>query len=165
MSLGLSENFALGLMTIMGLGTMILVMPFSWLADHVDRMGLLAIFVLLTMIGLLLMPHLIQTTLGGGIFAFLYGGVEGMIYSLGVVLIGERFKGAMLASATSMFTLCWGAGTVLGPSLVGYGMDRFGSDKMALIICLFFALYLPMPVASWVRSRVIRKTSANNSQV
>ena len=54
MSLGLSENFALGLMAVMGLGTMILVMPLSWLADHVNRMGLLVACVLLTMTGLLL---------------------------------------------------------------------------------------------------------------
>jgi MFS family permease len=153
MSLGLSENFALGLMTVMGLGTMILIMPLSWLADHVDRMGLLAVFVLLTMVGLLLMPELIQSTIAAGIFAFLFGGAEGMIYALGVVLIGERFKGGMLAAATTMSSVCWGAGTVLGPLLVGVGMDRFGSDSMALIIYLLFALFLPMPVISWLRNK------------
>jgi len=151
-SLGLTENFALGLMTIMGLGAMILVMPISWVADHVDRMALLATCVLLTMAGLLLMPWLIQKPLAAGIYAFLFGGVEGMIYALGVVLVGERFRGALLAAATTMFTACWGAGTVLGPLLVGIGMDQFGADKMAFIVFLFFALFLPLPVASFIRS-------------
>ena len=59
MSLGLSQNATLGLLTISGLGPMILVMPISWLADHVDRMGLLAVCILLTMAGLALMPWLI----------------------------------------------------------------------------------------------------------
>jgi MFS family permease len=153
MNLGLTENTTLGLMTIMGLGTMILVMPISWLADHLDRMAMLAACVLLTMSGLLFMPWLIQQPLWSGVYAFLFGGVEGMVYALGVILVGERFKGAMLASATTMFTACWGAGTVLGPLLVGIGMDQFGAGSMAFIIFLFFALFLPLPVASFIRSK------------
>lgn len=42
---------------------------------------------------------------------------------------------------------------MLGPLLVGIGMDRFGADQMAFIIFLFFALFLPMPVLSYLRSR------------
>jgi MFS family permease len=153
MSLGLSETSTLGLLTVIGLGTMILVMPIGWLADHVDRMGLLAVCVLLTMAGLLLMPWLIRIPVVAEVYGFLFGGVEGMIYALGVILVGQRFKGAMLAAATTMFTACWGAGTMLGPLLVGIGMDRFGADQMAFIIFGFFALFLPMPIISFLRSR------------
>jgi MFS family permease len=152
-SLGLSENLALGLMTVMGFGTMILVMPLSWLADHVDRMGMLALCVAVSMVGLLIMPWAIQTEWVGVVFAFLFGGVEGMIYTLGVILVGERFKGALLAAATTLFTACWGTGTVLGPLLVGAGMDHFGTERMAFLVLLIFALYLPLPVVSWYRSR------------
>jgi MFS family permease len=152
-SLGLDEHFALGLMTVMGLGTMILVMPLSWLADHVDRMGMLAVCVVLTMAALLIMPWAIRGDWLAIPYAFVFGGIEGMIYTLGVILVGERFKGALLAAATTLFTACWGAGTVLGPLLVGMGMDRFGSDRMALIILLIFAAYLPLPLVSWYRGR------------
>jgi len=151
MNLGLSENHTLGLMTIIGLGTMILVMPISWLADRVDRMALLLTCVLLTMAGLLLMPWVITIPVAAEIYAFVFGGVEGMIYALGVILVGQRFRGAMLAAATTMFTACWGAGTVLGPFLVGAGMDRFGTDKMAFIIFLLYILFLPMPIVSLIR--------------
>jgi hypothetical protein len=41
----------------------------------------------------------------------------------------------------------------MGPLLVGIGMDRFGADKMALIISLFFVAFLPMPLVSYLRSR------------
>jgi len=75
-----------------------------------------------------------------------------MIYALGVVLIGERFRGAQLAAATTAFSACWGAGTVLGPLLVGIGMDRFGNGSMVYIIFAIFAVYLPLPVVSWLRS-------------
>jgi MFS family permease len=153
MSLGLTENVTLWFLTVVGLGGMILVMPISWLADHVDRMGLMAVSVFLTMVGLLLMPSLIRIPYVADFYAFLFGGVEGMIYALGVILVGQRFRGAMLAAATTMFTACWGVGTMLGPLLVGIGMDWFGPQYMPYMVFAFFALFLPMPVVSYLRAR------------
>jgi len=153
MSLGLAENMTLWLLTVVGLGGMILVMPISWLADHVDRMGLLALCVLLTMVCLWLMPWLIRIPFVADVYAFIFGGIEGMIYALGVILVGQRFRGAQLAAATTLFTACWGAGTMLGPLLVGIGMDWFGAASMPYLILAFFALFLPMPIVSYIRSR------------
>jgi len=152
--LGLSQTFVLGLMTIMGAGTMILVLPLSWVADHVNRMGMLALVLLLTMLGLLAFPYVLQLQPRLiFIFVFLFGGAEGMIYALGVILIGERFKGAQLAAASTAFTASWGAGTILGPLVAGLGMDWFGSQSLPLIIFTIFLFYLPLPVLSWLRSR------------
>ncbi len=153
MSLGLSESGTLALLTIIGLGGMILVLPISWLADHLNRMGLLLASVVGTMVCLSLMPWLVRIPVASEIYAFLFGGIEGMIYALGVILVGQQFRGAMLAAATTMFTACWGAGTMLGPLLVGIGMDRFGAESMAFIVFLFFAAFLPMPLVSFLRSR------------
>lgn len=153
MHLGLGEEFTLWLMTLMGFGSMILLLPLGWLADQVDRMGLLAGILVLTMVGLLAMPAMIQQPAIAMVFAFVFGGVEGMIYALGVMLVGDRFKGAMLAAASTAFTTCWGAGTVIGPMVVGAGMDRFGPQHMAQIIFLMFLAYLPLPVLAWLRTR------------
>lgn len=153
MSLGLDQNATLWLLTVIGLGAMILVVPISWLADHVDRMGLLAACVLLTMAGLAVMPWLIRIPWVAGPYSFVFGGVEGMIYALGVILVGQRFQGAKLAAATTMFTACWGAGTMLGPLIVGIGMDRLGAAQMPFIILCFFAVFLPFPLASYLRTR------------
>jgi MFS family permease len=153
MHFGMTTEFALGLMTIMGAGGMILALPLGWVADHVNRMGMLVFILIFTMTCLLAMPHVLQLqTWLVFLFVFVFGGVEGMIYALGVVLIGERFRGAQLASATTAFSACWGAGTMLGPLLVGVGMDRFGNESMLLIIFAFFAVYLPLPVVAWLRS-------------
>jgi len=152
MRLGISEHFALWLMTMIGVGSMVLVLPLGWLADHVNRMGLLVACIVLTMAGLLVMPYVLPQPLVAQVFAFFFGGVEGMIYALGVILIGERFKGTMLAAASTAFTACWAAGTVIGPFLVGAGMDRFGAERMMQIIFCFFAAYLPLPVVTLIRS-------------
>ncbi len=154
MHFGMTKEFALGLMTIVGAGGMVLALPLGWVADHVNRLGMLVFVLILTMICLLAMPHALQLQPWMVfLFFFVFGGVEGMIYTLGVVLIGERFKGTQLAAATTAFSACWGAGTMLGPLLVGIGMDRFGSESMVLIIFAIFAVYLPLPVAAGLRLR------------
>jgi MFS family permease len=151
--LGLAGEVALGMMTIMGLGGMVLELPLSWLADHVNRMGMLLLCVVLTLAGLLAMPQLVIIPWVSVVFVFLFGGISGMIYTLGVILIGEQFKGAMLATATTAFTACWGTGSVIGPLIVGAGMDWIGVQHMALIIFMIFLPYLPFPIVAWVRSR------------
>ncbi len=152
--LGMTTEFTLGLMTIMGVGGMVLALPLGWVADHVNRMGMLVFVLLFTMLALLAFPHALQLAPWlVFLFAFTFGGVDGMIYTLGVILIGERFKGAQLAAATTAFSACWGVGTMLGPLMVGVGMDWFGNGSMPMIIFALFAVYLPLPVVSWLRSR------------
>ena len=153
MHLGMTKEFALGLMTIVGAGGMVLALPMGWVADHVNRLGMLVVVLLLTMSALLAFPYALQQEPWlVFLFTFGFGGVEGMIYTLGVVLIGERFKGAQLAAATTAFSACWGAGTMLGPLLVGVGMDWFGNGSMVFIIFAIFAVYLPLPIIAWLRS-------------
>jgi len=154
MHFGLSKEFTLGLMTIMGAGGMIMALPLGWVADHVNRMAMLVFTLLFTMVCLLAMPHVLALQHWSVfLFVFVFGGVEGMIYALGVVLIGERFKGEQLAAATTAFSACWGAGTMLGPLLVGVGMDCFGNGSLVLIIFAIFAVYLPLPLRAWARAQ------------
>jgi MFS family permease len=150
--LGLAGNVALGMMTVLGVGGMVLVLPLSWLADHVNRMGMLLACVLATMAGLLVMPYLVTVPVVSAIFVFLFGGISGMIYTLGVILIGEQFKGAMLATATTTYTACWGIGSVIGPLIAGAGMDWLGVEYMALVIFFIFLPYLPFPAIQCLRS-------------
>lgn len=154
MHLGTSENFALSLLTVLGVGSMLLILPLSWLADRVDRMALLAACIVLTMAGLLIMPHVLDDRIVAVAFFFLLGGAEGMIYALGVMLVGQRFRGAQLAAASTTFTASWAVGTVIGPLLVGAGMDRFGVGSLPLILFAFFAVYLPLPLRAWLVGRL-----------
>ncbi len=147
--MGLSLHMSFGMMTVIGLGGMMMVLPLSWLADHVNRSAMLVFCVVLTMLGLLVMPYFVTIHVVSLVFVFVFGGVSAMIYTLGVILIGEQFKGAMLATATTAFTACWGMGSIIGPLIVGAGMDWWGVEYMALIIFVIFLPYLPFPVRAW----------------
>lgn len=151
--LGLGETRSLSLLTTFALGGVFLQIPLGWLADHVRRHTLLLACIVLTLIGFALMPLFISKPVLGPVFAFALGGIEGMIYALGVILLGQHFRGAELAAASVLFTGMWGAGTMIGPLLVGAGMDIFGDDSMAFLIAGIYVCYLPF---FWLARRTVQ---------
>ena len=142
--IGLGEARSLSLLTTFALGGVVLQLPLGWLADHMPRHTLLLLCLVATLIGFLVLPEVIAHRVGGPMFAFALGGVESMIYVLGIILLGQRFRGAELAAASVLFTGMWGAGMILGPAAVGVGMDVFGDSSMPYLIAAIYAVYLPV---------------------
>ena len=142
--IGLGEARSLSLLTTFALGGVILQLPLGWLADHVRRHSLLLACLLLTMVGFAVLPTMIANPVVGPLFAFGLGGVEGMIYALGVILLGQQFRGAELAAASVLYTGMWAAGTMIGPLAVGIGMDILGNGSMAWLIAAIYLCYLPV---------------------
>lgn len=142
--IGLGEARSLSLLTTFAVGGIVLQLPLGWLADHMHRYTLLFLCLALTILGFLLLPSIVSHSVGGPIFTFTLGGVEGMIYSLGVILLGQRFRGVELAAASVFYTGMWGAGTMFGPMLVGAGMDIFGDSSMSYLIAAIYAVYVPL---------------------
>jgi MFS family permease len=142
--IGLGEARSLSLLTVFAMGGVVLQLPLGWLADHMHRQRLLLFCILLTVAGFVVLPRLIALSMGGPLFVFTLGGVEGMIYAMGMILLGQRFRGVELASASVLFTGMWGAGTMLGPAIVGAGMDLLGDDSMPYLIAGVYACYLPV---------------------
>jgi MFS family permease len=142
--IGLGEARSLSLLTVFALGGMVLQLPLGWLADHVNRQRLLLSLVVLTMIGFIILPRFVASSISGPLFLFSLGGVEGMIYVMGVILLGQRFRGVELASASVLYTGMWAAGTMIGPALVGAGMDLLGNSSMPYLIAGIYACYLPV---------------------
>jgi MFS family permease len=142
--LGLGEVRSLSLLTTFALGGIVMQLPLGWLADHMNRRKLLLICLFMTMTGFLILPMVVSHSIGGTVFAFALGGIESMIYALGVMLLGQKFRGADLAAASVLFTSMWGAGTMLGPAIVGVGMDVFGNNSMPYLIATIYAVYLSL---------------------
>jgi MFS family permease len=142
--IGLGEARSLSLLTTFALGGVLLQLPLGWLADHMHRYRLLLLCLLATVVGFLIFPHVVSGSVGGPAFVFALGGVEGMIYALGVILLGQTFRGTELAAASVLFTGMWGAGMMLGPALVGAGMDVLGNESLPLLLAAVYAIYLPV---------------------
>ena len=98
------------------------------------------------LVGTILMPHLAFDWHVMAALLFVWGGVVAALYTVGLAHLGSRLTGRDLASANAAFVLCYGLGMVLGPQVIGIGMDLFGADGFGWSLALFFAAYIGLVV-------------------
>jgi MFS family permease len=152
LGVGLSEPRALYLITLMGVGGIVGPLPVGWLADRMNRMLLAALCTLLVAIAALAMPSVLTHHPWNLIFMLAYGAIMAAIYTIAMVIIGERFRGADLAAASALFGVMWGGGSILGPPIGGLAMDLH-PHGVPLALALLFVLFLPLPAGAWLRHR------------
>jgi len=153
--LGHPESAGFVIMTVTGLGGIALQYPLGWLADHMNRLLLLVLCVAAALVGVLLIPTMVDAGMPGLLFFFLFGGIIGTLYGIGVVLLGQRFRGADLAMASAAFTLMWNSGTLSGPPIAGLAMDLAGPAGLIYAMAAILLLYLPVPIRAWLASRTL----------
>ncbi len=152
-SLDHTEIEAFTVLTVTGLGGILLQYPLGWLADHMDRLLLLLLSLGISLVGILLIPIMLDAGLVGYALFFVFGAILHILYTLGVILLGERFRGADLAVASAAFTMMWSGGTLAGPPLAGFLMDQIGPEGLIYAMAAIVVLYLPLPIRAWLASR------------
>ena len=151
--IGLSEATGLSLITAFGLGGLACQWPVGWLADHMNRRLLAFLGTLGLVAATILIPHVAPVAPWNWIHFFIYGGLMMGLYTVGMVLRGEQYRDAALASASATFGVMWGAGTLVGPLLGGFGMRSMGPDGIVVVIAAVLLLFLPLPALAYVRRR------------
>lgn len=153
-NVGMAPTEALYLLTVVGIGGIVLQYPFGWLADRMDRRRLTLIIALLMLICSLALPWALPSAPYNVIFAFIFGGLIGALYTMGNVLMGERFRGADLAAASTVFVVMWNLGTLIGPPIGGVGLDLSPGLGLPLALTLMVASILPFAIsAAWRAGR------------
>ncbi|RFQ41004.1 MFS transporter [Pseudomonas sp. ATCC 13867] len=152
-----SHGYAVGIAAFMAtvilLGDMICQLPLGWLSDRLDRPSLhLACGVAAMLIGLGL-PWLIGQTSLLWPALMLLGAVAGGVYTLALVLIGQRFRGRDLVTANAAAGMLWGVGSLLGPLLSGSLMD-LGPQGVPVALALAAGLFVATAAASVRRTGV-----------
>jgi len=141
--IGYSEADAALLLTMIGLGNVVLQIPLGMISDRVrDRRHLLLACAAVGLVGTVFMPHLAQNWHLMALLLFLWGGVVAAMYTVGLAHLGSQLSGHELASANAAFVLCYGVGMVLGPQAIGIGMDMFGPSGFGWSLALFFGAYI-----------------------
>ena len=141
--IGYSEADAALLLSMIGLGNVMLQIPIGMLSDRIrDRRHLLLACAIVGLAGTTLMPSLAANWHIMAGLLFVWGGVVAALYTIGLAHLGSRLSGRDLASANAAFVLCYGLGMVLGPQAIGIGMDLFGTNGFGWSLSLFFALYI-----------------------
>jgi MFS family permease len=152
--IGHSEADAALLLTMIGLGNVIMQIPLGIVSDRVrDRRILLVICAAVGLIGMIALPAIVSDWHLTAAVLFVWGGVVAGLYTVGLAHLGSKLSGRDLASANAAFVFCYGLGMLAGPQAIGIGMDIFGPAGFSFTLSLFFVLYLVLAVVRLVGGR------------
>lgn len=150
---GMSEGSSLALLTIAALGAIVTQPLIGIVADKMNRLDLLTGLVVATLGGYLILPFVMPAAVATGVTLFLVVGLANGIFTLAMVLVGERFRGAELAGASAFTTAMWGTGALIGAPLSGVAMQLWDPHGLIAAVILIFLAYLPFPVIARLRAR------------
>jgi MFS family permease len=130
------------LVTVYTAGGILLQPLVGWAADRTSHVRLLRAAALSFVISLAVLPLVIGTLALAWPVLFLAGGAVASFYTLGLILLGERFQAEGLAEANTLFIICYTGGSVVGPVLAGAGMELWRPDGFLLVLALAAAAFL-----------------------
>ena len=123
--LGHTEDMARKLLLVAAIGNALLQLPMGMLADKMDRNRLSLILMSVAVLGPLAMIFAGTNFTALAVIAFFYVGLTTALYTVGLVQLGERFKGHKLAAANAGFIIAYGIGSFIVPTLAGKMMDIY----------------------------------------
>ena len=149
-------NYAQSSRTIAWLGSGELAMPLfvGWFADKVDKRKLMIFIALVTLATLSIMPFVFAAPLMRLGILFVLGGAIMSFYSLGLTMLGQKFKGSLLASANASFIFFLCLGEIIGPPVIGTAMDLFGTFAFGWSMALFTLIYLVIFISAGSRTEM-----------
>lgn len=140
---GLDEGSAALLLTMVGLGNVLMQIPLGLISDRIgDRRILLLICAVIGFIGMIALPYVVHSWYLMAILLLIWGGVVAGLYTVGLAHLGSQLQGRELASANAAFIFCYGIGMLAGPQAAGVGMDLLGAEGFPITLSLFFAAFI-----------------------
>ncbi|MGE0499926.1 MAG: MFS transporter [Rhizobiaceae bacterium] len=150
--IGYSEADAALLLSMIGLGNVLLQIPIGTVSDRVrDRRWLLFACAAVGLAGMAMLPLAVGNWHAMAALLFVWGGGVAALYTVGLAHLGSRLSGRDLASANAAFVFCYGIGMVLGPQAIGVSMDLFGTAGFGWSIAFFFVAYMALAVGRIAR--------------
>jgi MFS family permease len=140
LKLGFEASMGALLVSVVALGNVVFQIPLGILSDRIDRRAILLSVAAVGMAGALAIPFVSGPALF--VVLFVWGGVTGALYTVGLAHLGARFVGRDLASANAAFVILYNVGLMIGPPAVGGGMDLLPPHGFAYALAAFFAVYV-----------------------
>jgi MFS family permease len=130
---GFTPEVALFMVSTVVVGDALLQLPIGALADRVSRRTLFSGCALLLMLSSLAIPLLLDTVLIWPVWV-LFGASAGGLFTLSLILIGERYRDDSLVRANAHIAQLWGIGCLLGPLAAGAGSQWVSGHALPLLM-------------------------------
>jgi len=142
---GYSDTHAALAITATSMGSIVFQYPLGHLADRMDRHTLLLLCTATGIAGAIALPFIIHIPWASYALLFVWGGVMLGIYTIGLTLLGQRFKGAELASANAAYVMLYAVGLLAGPLAEGAALDAWNPHGLMAVLAavsLIYAIFL-----------------------
>ena len=138
---GLAQDQAALIGSAVALGNVVSQIPIGLLSDRMDRRRLLILIGAICAVGAALIPLTNGSVVAYFALATVWGSVISGLYTVGLALLGERFSGVDLATANAAFVMMYALGMLVGPPVLGVGIDLWNPHGAPVVIALMLAGY------------------------
>lgn len=135
---GLTETQITSAIAVLFGGYLCWQLPIGLLAERFNARGLLVACAAGAAVAAQVVGHVIDSTAALWLTLFVWGGLGAGIYTLALVELGQRFRGAMLLAGNAAFGLAWGAGGIVGPAVTGTLIGAFGPPAFPMVFTALF---------------------------
>ncbi len=130
---GFSQQLALIMISVVVIGDALLQVPIGWLADKISRTSLFRGCGVVLLASSLAMPLVLHSPLIWPVLV-LYGASAGGLYTLSLILVGQRYRDDALVRTNAHIALLWGIGCLLGPASTGAASQWLSSHALPMLM-------------------------------
>lgn len=132
---GFTQEVALLMASVVVVGDAALQLPIGWMADRVPRRALFRACGLALLLSSLSVPLVLHTVLIWPVWV-VFGASAGGLFTLALILIGERFRDDDLVRANAHVAQLWGIGCLIGPLVTGAASQWISGHALPLMMAL-----------------------------
>lgn len=132
---GFTQAVALAMVSTVVVGDALLQLPIGWLADRISRQTLFKGCGIVLLLSSLAMPPLLHHVAIWPVLV-LFGASAGGLFTLSLILIGERYRDDALVRANAHIAQLWGIGCLIGPLATGAASQWISGHALPLVMAL-----------------------------
>lgn len=141
--IGMPSDTAITLLTAVFAGNVALQIPIGWIADRVNRRALLLVLGGICIACPGLAAWLLRAdSLAAYPILFVWGGCSFGLFTVGVTMLGERYRGGELVAANAAFVMTFELANLLGPPMSGWAIEAWVPTGLMVYMATIAALFV-----------------------
>ena len=132
---GFTQEVSLLMASVVVVGNALLQLPIGMLADRIPRLTVFRGCGVTLLLSSLAIPLLLQTPLIWPVLV-LFGASAGGLFTLPLILLGERYRDDQLVRANAHVARLWGIGCLVGPLVTGAASQWVSGHALPLLMAL-----------------------------